>query len=304
MKKLKVAVVGVGHLGKEHARIYHNLPQVELVGVVDTDAERAGQIAGQYNTQGYTNVKDIAGKIDAASIVVPTDKHYSVAKTLLKAGVHLLVEKPITSTLGQARRLVALADDHRAILQVGHIERFNPIVQELVQLVDNPKFIEIHRLSPFSARGTEVGVVFDLMIHDIDIILGLVSDEVKRIEAVGVEVLTPSEDIANTRITFRNGCVANLTASRVSQERMRKIRVFQPDSYLSLDYYKQEGVCFRKQGKDILRRELRAGKEEPLRQELSSFIQTVLSGARPLVSGDDAVRALAVADKIVRKIWT
>lgn len=299
MKKLRVAVIGVGHLGKEHARIYSQLPEVELVGVVDKDPQRAREIAAQYGTRADVDLN----KIDAASVVVPTDSHFEVAKSLLEKGKSILVEKPITRTIGEAQRLVDLAKKKKLLLQVGHIERFNPIIQNLARLVKEPRFIEIHRLSPFTPRGTEVGVVLDLMIHDIDIILALVRDKIKSVEAVGVNVLTPHEDIANARIVFKNGCVANLTASRVSPERMRKIRVFQPSSYTSVDYYKQEGVCYYKKGKEILKEILTVGKEEPLRLELEDFVSSVLNGKRPLVSGEDAIMALEVAEKIKRRIW-
>lgn len=303
MKKLKVAVIGVGHLGKEHARIFSHLPQVELVGVVDTDLQRAQEAAGLYGTSAYGNVKSIIDKIDAASIVVPTDRHLEVAEKLLNSGKNLLVEKPITRTVADAQKLVKLAKKKRLFLQVGHVERFNPIIQALVKLIKRPRFIEIHRLSPFTPRGTEVGVVLDLMIHDIDIILALVKEEIKNIEGIGVNVLTPHEDIANARIVFKNGCVANLTASRVSPERMRKIRVFQPNSYTSVDYYKQEGACYYKEGNNILKEDLKVGKEEPLKLELQDFVDSILKGKKPLVSGDDAVIALKVAERVRDKIW-
>lgn len=303
MKKLKVAVVGVGHLGKEHARIYSQLPHVELIGVVDIDKLRAEEVARQYGTNAYTNLDSVIPAIDAGSIVVPTDRHFEVAKKLLDSGKNILIEKPITKTLNKAKQLVDLAKKKRAFLQVGHVERFNPIIQELVKLVKSPRFIEIHRLSPFTPRGTEVGVVLDLMIHDIDIILALVKDDIKSIEAIGVNVLTPYEDIANARITFKNGCVTNLTASRVSPERMRKIRVFQENSYTSVDYYKQEGVCYYKKGKEILKKVLDAGKEEPLKLELQDFVDSVLIGRKPRVTGDDALLTLRVAERIREKIW-
>lgn len=303
MNKLRVAVIGVGHLGKEHARIYSQLPQVELVGVVDIDLQRAEEVAGQYGTRIYNSIDNIVNKIDAASVVVPTDGHFEIAKELLKLGKNILVEKPITKTLREAKKLVNLANKKRLFLQVGHVERFNPIIQKLVRLVKKPRFIEIHRLSPFTPRGTEVGVVLDLMIHDIDIILALAKSNVKSIEAIGVNVLTPYEDIANARITFKNGCVANLTASRVSPERMRKIRVFQPNSYTSIDYYKQEGVCYYKKGNEILKEILEAEKEEPLKLELQDFVNCILGGKRPHVSGEDAIMTLEVAEKIRENIW-
>jgi predicted dehydrogenase len=302
MSKLKVAVIGVGHLGKEHARIYSQLPNVELVGVVDRDPARAGEIAGFYGVSAYTDIEDILDKIDAASIVVPTDQHFSVAKTLIESGKKILVEKPITSTLKEAKSLVSLAEEKEVLLQVGHIERFNPIIQAVSKSVENPRFIEIHRLSPFTPRGTEVSVVLDLMIHDIDIILALVKDEIKKVDAIGVNVLTKHEDIANARIAFKNGCVANLTASRVSAERMRKIRIFQSNSYTSVDYYKQEGVSYYKKGSEILKNVIEVGKDEPLKLELQDFVECSIKGRRPKVSGDDAFLALQVAEKIKDKI--
>lgn len=302
MNKLKVAVIGVGRLGKEHVRIYSRLPGVELAGVVDIDTQHAERIARQYGTKVY-ELETVIDKIDAASIVVPTDKHFEVAKKLLEAGKDILIEKPITSTISQAKLLVNLASRKKLTLQVGHIERFNPIIQSLVKLVKEPKFIEIHRLSPFTKRGTEVGVVLDLMIHDIDIVLDLVKDKIKRIEAVGVNVLTSHEDIANARIVFKNGCVANLTSSRISPERMRKIRVFQEDTYISLDYYAQEGKCFYKKGGQIFEKKLEAGKEEPLKLELEAFVDCVLKDKKPLVSGEDALKSLQVAKKVTKTIW-
>ena len=303
MKKLKMAVIGVGHLGKEHARILSSLSQVDLVGLVDINISRAREIGEQYKVKGYQNLDEIIGEIDAASVVVPTDKHYQITGKLLAAGKNILVEKPITTTLEQAERLVTLADEKGLLLQVGHVERFNPIIQDLARLVQQPRFIEIHRLSPFTPRGTEVGVVLDLMIHDIDIVLAIVKERIEKIDAVGVDVLTPFEDIANARITFRNGCVANLTASRVSPERMRKIRVFEPNVYTSVDYYQQEGVCYYKEGNKILKRTMKVGKDEPLKLELEDFIRSVLENKQPQVSGEDAVAVLEAAEKIRTEIW-
>jgi len=303
MKKLKMAVLGVGHLGKEHARILSNLPQVELVGLVDIDISRAREIGEKYRVKGYDNVDKIIDRIDAATVVVPTDKHYELAAGLLESGKSVLVEKPITTNVEQAAELVRLAGKKGMLLQVGHVERFNPIVQDLARLVQQPRFIEIHRLSPFTPRGTEVGVVLDLMIHDIDIVLAIVKDSIKKIDAIGVNVLTSFEDIANARITFQNGCVANLTASRVSPERMRKIRIFEPSVYTSVDYYQQEGVCFYKHGNKILKRIMEVGKDEPLKLELQDFIRSVLEGTPPQVSGEDAAAALEAAEKIRAEIW-
>lgn len=302
VNKLKVAVIGVGHLGKEHARIYNEIPEAELVGVVDKDIIRAKEIAGLYGVNAYDNIDSIIGRIDAASIAVPTDQHFLIAKKLLNEEKSILVEKPITSTLKEAQALVSLAKKKKLFIQVGHVERFNPIIQALTRLVKNPRFIEIHRLSPFTPRGTEVSVVLDLMIHDIDIILALVRNKIKSIDAIGVDVLTPYEDIANARIVFKNGCVANLTASRVSAERMRKIRIFQPNSYTSVDYYKQEGVYYYKKGNSILKENLTVGKDEPLKLELHEFVKSVLGRKVPKVTGDDALLALKAAEQIKKCI--
>jgi len=301
MKKLKIGVIGVGRLGKEHARIYSKLSNVELVGIVDIDRNQAEETAKTYGVKAYT-LDNIIPKIDAASVVVPTDKHYEIAKMLLHSGIHLLVEKPMASSVLQAGQIVNLAMQKGVILQIGHIERFNPIIQNVSRLIRNPRFIEIHRLSPFTHRGTDVGVVLDLMIHDIDIILDMVKDKIQRIDAVGVNVLTPYEDIANARIKFKNGCAANLTASRVSPERMRKIRVFQKDSYISVDYYKQAGKAFYKKGGQILKKDLEAGRQEPLELELKAFAKCVLKNKRPLVNGEDALQSLKLADRIIKKI--
>jgi predicted dehydrogenase len=297
-----MAVVGVGHLGKEHARIYGCMPEVELVGVVDTNREKAAEVAARCETNAYADIEKIIENIDAASIVVPTDAHFEVAKRLISKKKNVLVEKPITSTLKEAKQLVNLSKKNGVLLQVGHVERFNPIIQSLSTFIKKPKFIEIHRLSPFTPRGTEVSVVLDLMIHDIDIVLDVVKDEIKSIDAVGINVLTRHEDIANARIVFKGGCVANLTASRVSPERMRKIRIFQENSYTSVDYYSQNGVCYFKKGNEIQKNILEVGKDEPLKLELEDFVKCVADKRHPRVSGEDALAALTVAEKIKRKI--
>ncbi len=226
MKKVRVGVIGVGRLGREHARLYANMKKSVLVGVVDTMRERAVDIARKCRTESFTNYSSLFGKVDAVSIAVPTDLHYRIAKDFLGKGIHVLLEKPITQTLSQAGKLILLSEKNKVILQIGHIERFNLALRKLEKQVKNPRFIECHRLSPYQPRGTEVGVVLDLMIHDIDIILSLIKSPVRRIEAVGVKVLSPYEDIASARITFTNGAVANVTSSRISQEKMRKFRIF------------------------------------------------------------------------------
>ncbi|MCD5397499.1 Gfo/Idh/MocA family oxidoreductase, partial [candidate division NPL-UPA2 bacterium] len=251
MKKIKVGVVGVGRLGQEHARLYSSLPGAELVGVADINRSRVKDIAAQYRTVGYQDHESLYGKIEAVSVVVPTDLHYPIARDFLKRGIHLLLEKPITRTVEEAEKLIKLANRNKLIFQIGHVERYNVAVREMEKLVKSPRFIESHRLAPYQPRGTEVGVVLDLMIHDLDIILYLVNSPLKRIEAIGVAALSQHEDIANARLLFENGCVANVTSSRLSRERLRKLRIFQNDSYISLDYLSQEIDFYQKKGKII-----------------------------------------------------
>jgi predicted dehydrogenase len=303
-KKVRVAVVGVGHLGQHHARIYSELPEVELVGVVDPILERAEKIASDHHCKAYSDIGPLIGKIDAASIVVPTFAHYQVSKALLENGIDLLLEKPMTSTLEEADSLLSLAAQKGRVLQVGHVERFNAGITKLKEVLTQPRFIECHRMGPFVERGTDVHVILDLMIHDLDIIMSLVQSELTEVRAVGVSVLTPQIDIANVRLAFASGCVANVTASRVSRERLRKIRIFQPDSYLSLDYMLPElVVCKRtvlpegKAGVSIDKVEIE--KAEPLKTEIVSFIQSVNSRNAPKVSGEDGRKALAVALQVV-----
>ncbi len=303
-KKIKVAVVGVGSLGQHHARVYSEMNNVTLVGVVDTDRKRAEEIASTFNCSAYTDLDALYGKIDAASVVVPTSAHHAVSKTLLQHGIHLLLEKPITGTLKEADDLIATSKETGAVLQVGHIEQFNSGVLMLKKHLTNPRFIECHRVSPFAGRGTDVHVILDLMIHDIDIILSLVPAEVSEIRASGTSVLTQMIDIANVRLAFTNGCVANITASRISLEKLRKIRIFQPDAYFSLDYAHQKMmVCrriFQEDGSPKITSEhLTTDKEEPLKGELASFITSIQTGDLPKVSGEDGRRALDVALQIV-----
>ncbi len=302
MKKIKVGVVGVGYLGKEHARIYCELPQTQLMGVADIDRRRCRQIANQCNTDDYSDYRDLFGKVSAVSIAVPTHLHYQVARDFLRQGIHLLLEKPITQTVKEADKLVQLASKRNLILQVGHIERYNAAFRQLETLVKAPRFIESHRLAPYQPRGTEVGVVLDLMIHDLDVVLHLVKSPIKRIEALGIAVLSKHEDIANARLLFQNGCVANVSASRLSQERMRKIRIFQVDSYISLDCLTQEVDLCRKKGKAIVRERISPEKMEPLRSEIEDFIDCVAKGRRPSVSGEEGKRALEVALEIEKQI--
>ncbi len=306
-KLIKIAVIGVGHLGQHHARIYSEMSDVELVAVVDIDEERSRRIAQEYKTSAYTEYTQVLKRVDVASIAVPTELHYRISKDFLNVGVHILIEKPMTQTLGEADELLRLAKKKKLVLQVGHIERFNPAVSALNRIIKDPRFIECHRLGPFKPRAANIGVVMDLMIHDIDIILSLVNSPVKRIEAVGVPVLSQEEDIANTRITFENGCIANITASRVTKEETRKIRIFQRDAYLSLDYINQELLVYRREitpdgGVRIVPSQPEIEKIEPLKLELEAFIHAVQRGQEPLVSGEAGREALAIAWEISRQI--
>jgi predicted dehydrogenase len=303
MQKTKVAVVGVGHLGSIHAKIYKELPHCELVAVCDTDKSRLNEIALSLGVEGYHDYRQILGKTDAVSVTTPTKLHFEVAKEFLKHGAHALVEKPFTPTLKEADELIKIAREKKLILQVGHIERFNSAFAATQKIITQPKFIECHRLSSFPNRSLDVGAVLDIMIHDIDIILGLVNSPVEKIESVGIHVLTKFEDIANARITFKNGCIANLTASRISDETMRKIRIFQPNAYISLDYKDAKAVVYRKHLLNISKTDLPIEKEQPLQKELASFIECVRNNVEPLVSGEVARVALAVALEIQEQIW-
>ena len=304
MRKLKIAVVGVGSLGSIHARIFAQLKDAELVGVVDPNLKRAKKVARACHCQYFRDYHQLFGLAEAASIVVPTHLHYQIARDLLQHNIHLLVEKPFTSTVGEADKLLTLAKTKGVVLQVGHVERFNAAVQAVQGLPGKPKFIECHRLGPFASRVKDVGVVLDLMIHDIDIVLGLVNSPVQSIEAIGVNVLTRHEDIANARIHFKNGAVANITASRISPKSIRKIRLFQENAYISLDYEAQQALIYEKQGNKITRRRINIKKEKPLQKELQSFIHCIKEKRSPLVSGLEGRDALAVATEILAKIKT
>lgn len=288
------------------------MPGVTLVGVSDTDQERLNKTAADFSTNGCLQYGQLLEEADAVSVAVPTSLHYAVGRACLEAGVSALVEKPLCADLAGADALVHLAREKRLTLQVGHVERFNGAVRKLTEVVENPRFIECHRLSPYPSRGDDVGVVLDLMIHDIDIVLSLVKSEVTQTEAIGVPVFSPHEDIANARLKFANGCVANLTASRVSMDRMRKIRVFESDAYVSVRYDDQEVKVYRKRD-DMLRQGLDpmncidievlpVDKEEPLQVELASFIHCVKTGERPVVSGEDGLNALKLALELTEQI--
>jgi predicted dehydrogenase len=304
MKKLRIGVVGVGHIGSNHARIYSELPNAELVAILDIDPARADEIGGKYKAKAVASLNEFAGMVDAASVATPTSAHFSIARDLLAQGKHLLIEKPITEKTSDARDLAQVAAEKGLVLQVGHVERFNPVLSALEQRLTHPRFIEAHRLSPYPNRSTEIGVVLDLMIHDLEIILHLVNSTVETIDAVGVPVLSRGEDIANARLRFASGCIANITSSRISPERMRKIRVFQEDAYLSLDYQGQSGEIYRRVNGQITRDPVPIEKEEPLRQQLASFVDCALTGGEPKVSGSHAAAALELAVEITKRIAT
>lgn len=307
LPKVKVAVIGVGHLGQHHARIYTELPGVELVAIADTSETRRREVGGRLGVPTVADYRSLIGTVDAVSVAVPTAAHYPIALAFLQAGSDVLVEKPITQTVGEADVLIAAAKGGR-ILQVGHSERYNGAVQALSERVHDPGFIEVHRMGPFPNRGTDVDVVLDLMIHDIDIILTLVKSPVTSVSAVGVPVVSGQVDIANARLEFASGCVANITASRVSGERLRKIRVFQRDTYFVLDYASQELNLFRKTAGDatsktrLTRIEIPVARVEPLRQELNDFLESVRLRRPPLVSGEAGREAVAVATQIIERL--
>ncbi len=298
---LRVAVIGIGHLGKEHARIYSTLPNCKLVGLCDKDSskkERAEALGVPF----FTDPKDLIGKVDAISVAVPTSEHFSVASLFLSNGVHTLIEKPITIRIQDADELIALARKNKLCLQVGHIERHNPGLRRIEEIAKNIRFMEIHRLGPFTGRINDCGVVLDLMIHDIDIVFSLVKSEIQSYDAIGVSVLTPFEDIANVRLKFKNGAVVDLTASRLSPEKQRKIRIFQEDAYISLDYGDQSAKIFRKIGFQITQEIVDIQKAEPLKEELQYFLRQIETG-EGLGHPDEAAReALRFAADIVETI--
>ena len=334
---LRVGVVGVGHLGSQHARIYSELAkrsngQYSFVGVCDTDSIRVRALTEKVGGGAFESATELAEFVDAVSVATPTDTHYKVARVFLERGKHVLVEKPITDSLLQAGELVALARKNKCVLQVGHIERFNPVMRYLNDILQEARFIEVHRLSPFPGRSTDIGVVLDLMIHDLDVVLSLVKAPLTAVDAVGIPVLSESEDIANARLKFADGCVANITASRVSPERMRKIRIFgrtdHGAAYISLDYMKQEGELYRVASQDaqesgllkkllagrhasivsefagrkIIREPVPIERDEPLKLELQHFMESVRLHRDPLVTGEAAKQALELAMEIAGQV--
>ncbi len=306
-KKLRAAVIGTGYLGRFHAQKYAAMPNVELVAVVDTDLSRARDVATETGTQAFTDLKEVLGKIEAASVVVPNIYHFDVARPLLEAGIHVMLEKPLTNTLAQADELIQLAADRKVVLQAGHLERFNPAVMFLLDRVEKPLFIEAHRLGGFKNRAMDVDVVLDLMIHDIDIVLTMVKSPVTEIRAAGYRVLTPNIDIANARLQFASGCVANLTASRVSMKEMRKIRVFQEGAYLSADCATRENILVAGDAHkgftpDIKPEIVGHGAADNLNEELLAFIRAINGEGLVPVTGEEGRDALALALEITGAI--
>lgn len=305
MNRLRTAVIGVGYLGTFHAQKYAALEGVELVGVVDADVARGAEVAASCGCQAFTDYCELLGKVDAVSVVVPTQYHHQVAKEFLAAGVHVLIEKPITVTIEQADELISLADNGKLVFQVGHLERFNPVMMAAEEVLREPLFVESVRIAPFKPRGTDVNVVLDLMIHDIEIIQHLVKSPVAKIDAIGAPVFTGEEDIANARIAFENGCVANVTASRISLKSERKMRIFQRDAYLTLDFQNKKVLVAKKGEGELLPgipnvqvNEQELGQSDPLLSEISSFVEAIREGKQPQVSGRDGRMALETALKI------
>lgn len=322
-----VAVIGTGHMGRHHVRIYHELPEAELIGIVDADPARAAALARDFKTQSFTSIEPLIGRVRAVSVAVPTVAHLEVARPLLERNVAALIEKPIAPDSASARELLEIARRHNALLQVGHTERFNPVVRAMKKMRVAPRFIETHRISPFTFRSADIGVVMDMMIHDIDIVLSLVRSKPVKVDATGVRVMARFEDVANARVVFEDGCVANLTASRLALKTERKIRVFSEEAYLSLDYQRKNGIAITKDANlDLLKlaREknasdlsqlagtdfgsmvkvepLQVDDVEPLRAELQSFLRSVRTGDPPEVSAEDGTAAVELAERIVEAL--
>jgi predicted dehydrogenase len=301
--KIRVGVVGVGYLGKYHAEKYAASDKATLVGIVDVDDARVRELAASLGTEALTDYRSLYGRVQCVSIAVPTRLHHAVARDFIAAGIDVLVEKPLAADLNEGKEIVEFAQAKGCILQVGHLERFNPAIRRLEGIIKDPKFVECHRLAPFVERGTDVDVVLDLMIHDIDVIASLVRSPVQRVEAVGVPVLTDKPDIANARITFENGCIANITSSRVSIKRERKVRFFQPDAYISIDYDQRRAQIIYKPPAgaswlDIRGENIEIKEGDALADEIDSFLQCVGTRGLPLVSGTDGLQALEIASMI------
>ena len=308
-KKIKIGVVGLGHLGNYHLQKYAKIDDCEIVAVSDTLIERVGKAADTYHCRAFTDHGDLLDKVDAVSIAVPTGEHYKVARDFLNAGIDVLVEKPICATIEEADELIKLAGKNNLILQVGFVERFNPAIMALENVITRPLFIEVHRLHPFFERGTDVDVILDLMIHDLDIILKFVNSPLKSLEAVGVPVLSDKIDISNVRLSFESGCIANITASRISAKTMQKIRFFGPEGYHSVDCQKREILSFKKIVNNtgqpqIIQNNIEVGSHDPLEEEIRSFVHCVIDRSAPVVSGSEARKSLELAAKITKKMKT
>ncbi len=301
MNSIRVGIIGVGYLGTQHARILSYLEEADLQAVADIDFQKALQIGNRHGVRYFENYEDMIDQIDAAVVATDTSAHFKVSENLLRCGKHVLVEKPITETVDQGERLLELATKNGLILQVGHLERFNPAVEAIENMISDPRFIEVQRLGSFSARSLDIDVVLDLMIHDLDIILALIKDEVVAIKSSGIHVVSEKTDIANARLEFRSGCVASLTASRVHQGKVRKLRIFEPTSYYSIDYIDQEVKVFPLDGRQTDIKTLKIQKDEPLKRELKNFLECVDTGKMTKVSGAEGLRALKLAYDVIRE---
>lgn len=302
MDKVKVGIIGVGYLGMQHARILSYLEEAELKGVADINFRKAVEIGNRHGVQYYQNYENMLDEIDAAIVATPTSEHFSISMRLIQEGKSVLVEKPITETIEQGEELVAIANKNGLVLQTGHLERFNPAVEAIENLIKEPKFIEVQRLGSFSARSLDIDVVLDLMIHDLDIILALIRDDVKAIKSSGIHVLSEKIDIANARLEFESGCIATLTASRVHQGKVRKLRIFETTSYYSIDYIDQEVKVFALDGSQTDIKTLKIKKEEPLKKELENFFMCVRDKKTSKVSGEEGLRALKLAYRVLEDI--
>lgn len=303
MTRLRMAVIGTGHLGKNHARVISELENCELIGVCDVDQQALEEVSGRLGTTGFTDYRELAGKVDAVTVVVPTELHHRVSSFFLEQGIHVLCEKPVTKSLDEARNLISIAQDRGVLLQIGHIERFNAAFMKVCDGIQQPRLIESQRLGPFTPRVRDVGVVLDLMIHDIDLVLSLINSPIARIDAMGIRVFTPHEDMANAHIVFENGCMANINASRLTSERVRKLRVFTSDTYYSLDFGAQSFRTLKVENGQIAEREfVQEEKREPLKDEISHFVECISQRKQPRVTGEQGRDALAVALRILDEI--
>lgn len=304
---IRTAVIGVGHLGREHARVYAELDRSNLTAVCDIDESAGQRVAEKLGVKFVSDYRELFGRVDAVSIATPTISHHQIGCACIEAGLHVLIEKPIAHSLDEADALIEASEKRGVILQVGHIERFNPAFQELQRHINKPRFFEVHRMGIFTPRSLDIDVVMDLMVHELDIVSALVAEDVTRLEAVGIPILTSRIDLANARLEFASGCIANITASRVAGERLRKLRVFQPNEYYSLDYAEQQvSVCRLVQTKqgppEIVAGMLNVAKREPLAAEIEHFLQCVMTGSQPIVGGKDGRRAVYLASEILEKV--